>query len=52
MGKTQMGTHRKEKKKKYKKKEHFRRELDQIRTSIYNLQQIPEMEEPEDRPDG
>ena len=43
---------RKEKKKKYKKKEHFRRELDQIRTSIYNLQQIPEMEEPEDRPDG
>ena len=43
---------RKEKKKKYKKKEHFRRELDQIRTSIYNLPQIPEMEEPEDRLDG
>ena len=43
---------RKEKKRKYKKKEQFRKELDQIRTSIYNLQQIPEMEEPEDRPDG
>ena len=43
---------RKEKRRKYKKKEHFRMELDQIRTSIHTLQQIPEMEEPKERPDG
>ena len=43
---------RKEKRRKYKKKEHFRKELDEIRTSIFKLHQIPEMEEPEERLEG